>query len=115
MESPSEVEVDGVAAEDAAFAEVAEFGVGDRAGGVNMVHGVAADAGGVGGLEDDVASEEGNFATVIALALVVEHDGFVEDELVAEDGRDGAFFGLAVVSDGGDDFLLAVADAEKAE
>jgi hypothetical protein len=39
-----QVEVDGVLAEDAFFAEVAELGVRDAARGAGVVHGVAADA-----------------------------------------------------------------------
>ena len=60
------------------LAQVAELGVADRAGRVAVVHRVAADAVGVGRLDDDVAAQVGDLAAVVALAEVVELERAVE-------------------------------------
>ena len=63
-----QVEVEAVLAEHALLAEVAELGVGDRAGRVPVVHRVPADAVRVGRLDDDVAAQVGDLAAVVPLA-----------------------------------------------
>ena len=70
----------GVATEEVLFAEVAELGVGDGTRRAVVIHGVAADAGGVRGFDHDVAAEIGDFRAVIALAEVAHRQRFVEGE-----------------------------------
>ena len=66
----AEVVVQGVAAEHARLAEVAELGVPERAGRAVVVHRVAADARRVGALDDHVAGEVRHLAAVVAVAEV---------------------------------------------
>ena len=59
-----------------------------------MVHRVAADAGRVGRLDDDVAAQVGDLAAVVAVAEVLELEGPVERQAVAVDGLDDALLGV---------------------
>ncbi len=88
-----EVVVDRVFAEDALLAEVAKFGVADRAAGIAVVHGVPARDGGVGGFDYDVAAEVRHLAAVVAAAGVVEFQRFVERQGGLVDGADFALLG----------------------
>ena len=88
-----QVKVQGVAAQHAFLAEMAELGVADRAGGIAMIHRVAAHAGGIGRLDDDVAAQVGDLAAIVAVAEMRELQRLVERELRAVDGLDDALLG----------------------
>src|SRR5262249_36455101 len=88
----AEVVVQGIAAEDAFLAQVAELRVADRAGGIAVVHGVPALAG-VGGLDDHVPAQVRDLAAVIAAAEVVLLQRLVENQPGAVDSLDEAFLG----------------------
>ena len=86
-----EVKMDRVFAEHAAFAEVPELRVADAARRVAMIHRVAADAGRLGGLDDDIAREEGDLAAHQTFAEVDVGQWLIERERVAFDLCDHAF------------------------
>jgi hypothetical protein len=95
MVSPQKVEVQRVLAEDTLLTQVAEFSVTDRAGGIPVVHGVAASLGGVGRLHHDVAAQVCHFAAVGAAAEVHALQRLVERDLRSVDGLDEALFRAA--------------------
>src|SRR5262245_17882958 len=76
----AEVEVKGIADKDAGLSEVPEFGVCERTCGAAVVHRVAANAGGIGGLDDDVAAQIRNLGPELAVALVDLFQRLVERE-----------------------------------
>ena len=85
-----EVEVDGVFAEHAVLAQVPELRVAEAARGVAVIHRVPAHAGRVGGLDDDIAREVGDFATSHAHAVVRLKERTIQGEHRAGDGREHA-------------------------
>ena len=85
-----EVEVDRILAEHALLAEVPELGVADAARRAAVIHRVAAHAGGIGRLDDDVAREVGDLAAHQLLAAMRLFEGTIEREHRAVDGRDRA-------------------------
>src|SRR5262249_19991949 len=108
----AQVIVQRIAAQDVLLAEVPELRVGDGAGGVLVIHGVAALALGVRGLDDHVAAQVRHLAAGVAGAEVLEGERLVERDLLTVDRLDGARLGvrpLAAVGArrGGDDDLVA--------
>src|SRR5262249_41641381 len=76
-----QVIVQAVTAEDAGFAKAAELGVADGAGGMAMIHGVAAALVRIGRLDDDVAAKIGHLAAIFAVAQVLELERLIEHQL----------------------------------
>src|SRR5262249_7128835 len=75
-----------------------QLGIRNGAGRIAMVHGMAALAGRVGGLNDDIAAEIGDLAAVVTLGDMVELQRLVEDDLRAVDLADEALLGLRAVA-----------------
>ncbi len=90
-----EVVVDAVAAEHALLAEMAKLGVADRAGGMAMVHGMAAHAAGVGRLDHDIAAQVGHLAAELrAVGRVLEIERRIQCQRGVTEGADDPFLGL---------------------
>lgn len=89
----AQVEVQGVAAERALLAQVAELGVGERPGRAAVIHGVPADTSGVGGFDHHIAAQVRDLAAEITVAEVGHLQRLVERDLAAIDRSDGSFLG----------------------
>src|SRR5262249_10102751 len=97
-----------VAPQHSLLAEVAELGVVDGAGGVLVIHRVAAFALRVSRLDDDVAAQVGDVGAVVAAAEVGVLQRAVERQLVAGAGLAGARLGVRVGADAGAEGLLGL-------
>src|SRR5262249_48616981 len=78
----------------------------DRAGGILVIHRVAALAVGIGGLHYDVAAEVRHLAPIVAGAEVLVLQPLVQRDRLALDRLDAAFLGLRVVAGAGAERLL---------
>src|SRR5207253_8490361 len=86
--------VQAVSAEHAFLAEMAKFGIANRAGRAAVIHGMAPDAVGVRRFHDDVAAEVGDLAAVLADREMLELQRLVKRDLVASNGSDRALLGV---------------------
>src|ERR1019366_2213024 len=83
-----EMEMQGIPAQHAFLAEMAELRVAERAGRVPVKHRMAALPLGIGRLDDDVAAQVGDFAVEFAAAQVLVFERRVERNLRAVDALD---------------------------